>query len=56
VVATFALVALEATTAQNDLVAASFTAAAACCLILGGGPVEGSCWPASRQGMGSARS
>jgi len=38
-VATFSLVALEATTAQNDLVAASFMAVAAC-LLLGGGLVE----------------
>jgi hypothetical protein len=37
--ATFALVALEATTAQNDLVAASFPAAAAC-LILAGSRLE----------------
>jgi hypothetical protein len=37
--ATFTLVALEASTAQNDLVAASFPAAAAC-LILGGSRTE----------------
>jgi hypothetical protein len=37
--ATFSLVVLEATTAQNDLVAASFPVAAAC-LLLGGGGVE----------------
>ena len=37
--ATFSLVALEATTAQNDLVAASFPAVA-CCLLLGGGGLE----------------
>ena len=37
--ATFGLVAYEATTAQNDLVAASLPAAAAC-LLLGGGRVE----------------
>jgi hypothetical protein len=37
--ATFSLVALEATTAQNDLVAASFPAVAAC-LLLGGGRLE----------------
>ncbi len=37
--ATFSLIALEATTAQNDLVAASLTAAAAC-LLLGPGLLE----------------
>ena len=37
--ATFTLVALEATTAQNDLVAASFPAVAAC-LVLGSGGLE----------------
>ena len=37
--ATFSLLALEATTAQNDLVAASFPIVAAC-LLLGGGLVE----------------
>lgn len=37
--ATFSLVALEATTAQNDLVAASFPIVAAC-LVLGGLPIE----------------
>jgi Glycosyltransferase family 87 len=37
--ATFSLVALEAVTAQNDLVAASFPAVAAC-LLLGGGGLE----------------
>jgi hypothetical protein len=37
--ATFSLVALQAMTAQNDLVAASFPVVAAC-LILGGTPVE----------------
>ena len=37
--ATFSLVALEATTAQNDLVAASFPVVAAC-LLLGGGGIE----------------
>jgi hypothetical protein len=37
--ATFPLPALEATTAQNDLVAASFPAVAAC-LLLGGGALE----------------
>ncbi len=37
--ATFSLIALEATTAQNDLVAASFPIVAAC-LLLGGGAVE----------------
>ncbi len=36
-VATFALFALEATTAQNDLVATSFTAVAACLILAGGG-------------------
>ncbi len=39
VVASFSLVALEATTAQNDLVAASFPAVAVC-LILGGSRAE----------------
>ncbi len=39
VVASFSLVALEATTAQNDLVAASFPVVAAC-LILGGSRAE----------------
>jgi hypothetical protein len=37
--ATFSLFALEATTAQNDLVAASFPVIAAC-LLLGGGSIE----------------
>jgi hypothetical protein len=37
--ATFSLIALEATTAQNDLVSASFSIAAAC-LLLGGGSLE----------------
>src|SRR5438067_12770580 len=37
--ATFSLVALEASTAQNDLVAASFPAVAAC-LIFAGGALE----------------
>jgi hypothetical protein len=37
--ATFSVVALEAVTAQNDLVAASF-AAVAVCLLLGSGPLE----------------
>lgn len=37
--ATFSLVALESTTAQNDLVSASFPIAAAC-LLLGGGDIE----------------
>jgi len=37
--ATFSAVALQSTTAQNDLVAASFPAAATC-LLLGGGEVE----------------
>ena len=37
--ATFSLVALEATTAQNDLVSASFSISAAC-LLLGGGSLE----------------
>ena len=37
--ATFSAVALQSTTAQNDLVAASFPAAAAC-LLLGGGEIE----------------
>jgi hypothetical protein len=37
--ATFSLLALEATTAQNDLVVASFPVVAAC-LLLGGGTVE----------------
>ena len=37
--ATFSVIALEAVTAQNDLVAASFTAVAAC-LLLGGGRLE----------------
>src|SRR5205823_5531358 len=39
VFAAFSLVALESTTAQNDLVAASFPAAAAC-LLLGGEALE----------------
>jgi hypothetical protein len=39
VTATFSLLALEATTAQNDLVAASFPAVAAC-LLLGPGRIE----------------
>jgi hypothetical protein len=39
VLATFGAVALQATTAQNDLVAASFPIVAAC-LLLGGGDVE----------------
>ncbi len=46
--ATFTLVALEATTAQNDLVAASLPAAAAC-LLLGAGVVE---WGAAGAALG----
>ena len=53
--ATFSLVALEATTAQNDLVAASFPASAAC-LLLGAGAGRGVLAGAARRRSGWARS
>ena len=51
---TFSLVALEATTAQNDLVAASLPVVAAC-LLLSGGPLE-SALAGAAVGLGSAPS
>ena len=52
--ATFGVVAYEATTAQNDLVAASVVAAAAFGLL--GSEARGTASPASRPGSGSASS